>query len=703
MKGLPSREIAMEVLRNLRSRLRLVVGLGVAAVPGLGQEPPAGLLDELLNVKVEIATKRAQRQEEAPSIVSVVTRADIERYGWRELGEILRALPGFDFGNDGTALIGLAERGIWAHEGKALLLVDGVMVSPLHNDNINYPGSYPAELIDRVEVIRGPGSAVYGQFAGTAVIHIHTRAVTDPEGGRFVIQGTTLTAGNSGGGGYLAANGKFLNDVSVSFSAGFRTEPFSNQAYVDTLLTGASFDQTKGSTRRENSYITGAVRARGTEVHFVRHTFQAAQVDGGGTGITDPGIPGLPFGVLASGSRYIQGVKALHTFDLAENWALDASLEELQNTGGSIYPQSPGSSGVNHSGTERSRFTADLGLRWTLPFRANLLVGGGAIRDWERSVDLQNRGALRDPLDPTLRLAQQTLGTRFGYAQYTQSLRAGEVDFGLTAGARYETNHIGHAFAPRLGLTFVWSDFNAKLLYGEAFRAPTLFQTYSTFFAFRGYLKPEIIKSLELELGWRILPVLQGRVNFYRIRVTDAISSALDNYNYYIINSGENRSRGVEASLDLRAGDWGGFANISYTEPDGKGDPFFLSADGKSFLGLTPLKVNVGGFLRQGPIQVAPSLLYCSSRQTQTARSAQSGIGPNSLMPLIVETQASPARLLLNLTVGWKNLLGKDTEARFTGNNLTNTRFPVLQPYYGDHAPLPANDRRFTLDLVWRF
>lgn len=685
-----------------KSHFFMALGLGAASCLQ-AQQPPGGDLDELLNTRVEIATKRSQKMDEAPSIVSVVTRADIERYGWRELGEILKALPGFDFGNDGTALIGIAERGIWAHEGKALLLLDGVMVSPLHNDNINYPGSYPAELIDRVEIIRGPGSAVYGQFAGTAVIHIHTRAATDPEGGRFVLQGTSLGAGNSGGGAYLAANGQFLNGVAVSITAGFRTDPFSNRSYVDTLLTGNSFDQSKGNTRRENSYITGEVRALGTKLNFVRHTFQAAQVDGGGSGNRDPLIPGLPEGVLATGSRNIQGVKALRSFALAEDWALDASLEELQNGGGSIYPQSRGSSGVNHSGTERSRFTADLGLRWTLPFRAQLLIGGGVIRDWERSIDLQNRGALRDPSDPNLRLAQQTLNTQFGYGQYTQSFRAGELDLGLTAGARYETNDIGHAFAPRLGFTFVWSDFNAKLLYGEAFRSPTLFQTYSTFFAFRGYLKPEIIKSLELELGWRILPILHGRVNFYQIRVTDAISSALDNYDYYIINFGENRSRGVEASLDLRAGDWGGFANISYTEPDGQSDPFFLSDDQKSFLGLTPFKVNLGAFFRRGPIQVAPSLSYSSSRQTQTARSAQSGIGPNSLMPLLVETEAFPARLVLNLAVTWKNLLGKDTEARFTGNNLTNASYPVLQPYYGGHAPLPTNDRRFTLDLVWRF
>ena len=184
----------------------LAFALAAQEAPGLQTSPPDELA-RLLNTPVIIASRLQQSQEEAPSAVYVVTRTDIERYGWRELADILRVLPGFDFGNDGTALIGLSERGIWAHEGKVLLMVDGIQVSPLHNGNVNYYGSYPAELIERVEVIRGPGSALYGQFAGAAVINLITRGAEDPEGGRFALRTTTLGAGNVGGGGFLVANG----------------------------------------------------------------------------------------------------------------------------------------------------------------------------------------------------------------------------------------------------------------------------------------------------------------------------------------------------------------------------------------------------------------------------------------------------------------------------------------------------------------
>jgi len=380
-------------LTAFKTRIQWLLCLGLVSTSATGQEGPGGPLDELLNTKVEIATKRAQKVSEAPSIVSVVTRADIERYGWRELGEILRSLPGFDFGNDGTKLIGLAERGLWAHEGKALVMINGQTVSPLHNGNIGYYGAYPAELIERVEVIRGPGSAVYGQFAGTTVINMQTRSADSLEGGRFVLRATTLGGGDSGGGGYLAASGQFASGVGIAISAGVQADPFSRQPYIDTLLTGASFPQEKGNTRSRANYFSGEVRALGTKVMLLRTSFATAQVDGGGTGPLDPTVPSLPPGAIGSVSRVIQSLQVLRTFELAKGLFLDGKVESIENTGGSIYPQSVFSGTVNHSGMERTRFGTDLAFRWVpTSIPATLLLGGGIYQDSERSVDLQNRG-----------------------------------------------------------------------------------------------------------------------------------------------------------------------------------------------------------------------------------------------------------------------------------------------------------------------
>ncbi len=684
---------------SLASSRTILAGLGLAA--SLAAQSTPDDLESLLDIKVEIASRRSQQAKRAPSIVSVVTRAEIERYGWRDLSDILRSLPGFEFGHDGTKLVGLIERGIWAHEGKALIMVDGITISPLHNGNVNYLGSglIPGELIERVEVIRGPGSSVYGQFAGVAVINVITRRPQGLNGGRAVVRATTLGAGDSGQGIYFTSCAETREGVAMSLSGGFQTTPFSRKPYTDTFFTGKTFPQDKGNTRGESSYLTGQVSALGTTLSFVRIARQDAQVDENGTGPRDPEVAGLELGTLGTLGRTVQALKIRRSDAILPAWTVESWIEGIQNTGGALFPQSKTSSGVNHTGTERSRFTADVALRWTPSFPGVLLLGGGYQHDWERSVSLENKGAMWDLADPAKRLAQVTLQTTYGYMEYSHQLG----DFGVTAGARYQDDRLNHAFAPRFGVTYFLGDFNAKLLYQEAFREPTLFQTYSTFFSFRGVLKPELIRTTELELGWRITPTLSGQINLYRLAVTRAISFALDDYDFFIVNAGAMRAKGVEASLELKESDWGGFANIAYTLPEAGSDPFYLSGDQQHFLSAASFKLNAGAHVKLGAIQLAPSLHYISRREAQTPRSAQSGIPPWSLLPNVTESAPIPARVLIDLNVTWKDCLGPNTEARLGVQNITNVDHPVLQPYYGGHAPLPTYDRRVTADLVWRF
>jgi outer membrane cobalamin receptor len=677
----------------------MLVGLG--AMPLAGQEEVGTRsLEALLNTTVNIATRMSQREDQAPSIVSVVTRNDIERYGWRDLMDVLRSLPGFEFALDATGLVGLSERGIWAHEGKALVMVDGICVSPLHNGNLNYYGFLPAAMIDRVEVIRGPGSAVYGQFAGVAVINVLTRNPEAADGGRFAINGTSLGAGNNGAGGFLTASDHLGRDAFFSISVGYQSTPFSNRPFVAAFSTGDSFPQDKGNARRENTNITGELQALGTDIKFVRTDFQYSEVDGAGNGPLDPAVPGLAAGVPGSGDRVVEGIKAQHSFTLGRNLVLQASAEEIQNNMGVVYPESAVGDGVFTSGDTRSRFTGDLTLKWSPDPGSNLLLGGGTIQDWERSVTLQNQGGLRDPNQPGQVVPQITLDTHYVYGQFDQGLGP----FALTAGGRYESNSIGHAFAPRIGVTYGDGPFNGKLLYGQAFREPSIFQEYSTLYTFVGYVKPELIYSTELELGWHFSPNAVARVNLYRIAVTRCIEGALTSGGqYFISNNGQVHSKGLEARLDTRYEHWGAFGNLSITRPDGEVDPHYLASDGKNFLGVPCVKLNLGAFFVLGPVQIGPSLVYASARQAQTALSANSGDLPGTALPALAQSESLPARVLVNLAVTWNDWSGPGTTARVVVSNLGNADYPLIQPYYGGHPPLPANDRSFTAELGWRF
>lgn len=136
-------------------------------------------LEQLLEVNVSSASKFEQRAADAPSAVQVISREDIRRYGWRTLSEALNSLPGMYFVND-RAYDYLGARGFQIpgdYNTRFLLLIDGER----NNDNIyqqaltGSEGWLDMSVVERIEYIPGPGSAIYGSNAMFGVINVITR------------------------------------------------------------------------------------------------------------------------------------------------------------------------------------------------------------------------------------------------------------------------------------------------------------------------------------------------------------------------------------------------------------------------------------------------------------------------------------------------------------------------------------------------
>jgi outer membrane receptor protein involved in Fe transport len=124
--------------------------------------------------------------------------------------DILSLVPGFSFGNDVDAVVGADFRGLWAYEGKILLLIDGIPVNEGLYGTVQMGRHYSAALIKQVEIIRGPGSARYGGNAELAVLSVTTKAA-DQHGG-FASVRPEVASGRVGtsvdaGAGYTFANG----------------------------------------------------------------------------------------------------------------------------------------------------------------------------------------------------------------------------------------------------------------------------------------------------------------------------------------------------------------------------------------------------------------------------------------------------------------------------------------------------------------
>ena len=142
---------------------------------------------------VSIATGRSQSLQTAPAVASVITAEQIRDTGARDLIDILRLVPGFYLGRTANPFDPVvAVRGFSSSYNQTVLfMLDGVPQTELVlGDRRTTLGKIPLDLIDRVEVIRGPGSALYGADAYSAVVNIITRREV-PEQSQLVLGGGT--------------------------------------------------------------------------------------------------------------------------------------------------------------------------------------------------------------------------------------------------------------------------------------------------------------------------------------------------------------------------------------------------------------------------------------------------------------------------------------------------------------------------------
>lgn len=140
-------------------------------------------LDELQKVQISIGTvKETKTVNETPAIVTLITRQDIQNSGARDIIDVLRQVPGLDFGVDVQGSTGIIVRGIFSTEGKVLFMIDGVEMNETMYGTTIIGGRFPLDNIQQIEIIRGPGSAIYGGFAELCVINIVTQSGKEMNG-----------------------------------------------------------------------------------------------------------------------------------------------------------------------------------------------------------------------------------------------------------------------------------------------------------------------------------------------------------------------------------------------------------------------------------------------------------------------------------------------------------------------------------------
>jgi outer membrane cobalamin receptor len=160
-------------------------GLSILTLPATalaGTDPYALSLEQLMNIPVMISSRKALSQRETPSSVSVITAEEIRNSGARDLIDVLRQVPGFDFRVSVNNGLAIGMRGQIGSDGRVLMLVDGIDVNEHRYGSAIIGQGFPIEQIARIEIIRGSALALYGGTALLGVINIISKSAEELNG-----------------------------------------------------------------------------------------------------------------------------------------------------------------------------------------------------------------------------------------------------------------------------------------------------------------------------------------------------------------------------------------------------------------------------------------------------------------------------------------------------------------------------------------
>ena len=514
-----------------------------AAEP-IPSRPPANLmemsLDELLTVKVQTVTSAAKYEQPtalAPASVTIVTDRDIQLNGYRNLAEVLGSVRGFystyDRNYHYLGIRGFNRPG--DYNSRVLLLIDGHRVNDVVFDGapIGNDGYLDVDLIDRIEVVRGPGSAVYGSSALFGVVNVITRRGRDLNGAEAAFTAGALDTyqGRFSFGRQLTNGVEFLLSGTVRETAG---QPRLNFPGAGTAvgLDGESGRSLFGKLGFAGVELTGGFESRTKQIPTASY----------GTDFNTPGT-------ATRDDRGFADLKYARRWEAPGADLLARVYYDYDRYRGTyIY------SGVrNVDPAQGQRWGAELQVSKDLWERHKLSAG----LDFRRSFQIQQENYTETPF--ALNLSDQRQSTVI--SPYVTSEWELRTNLHFHAGARldyYDQNT--HSANPRLGL--VWQPASAtvlKALYGTAFRAPNAYELYYT----DGYLtqkpavnlRPETVDTYELVWEQSLGRRWQFSTSGYFYRINNAIRQDPDPADGLLMyrNAGRDTGRGLETELAYKA------------------------------------------------------------------------------------------------------------------------------------------------------
>lgn len=653
-----------------------------AAPAAEAQEAPAapaeseGTVEESMGddaeVHSQVASFATTRLQSSPAVVTALTAEELRGMGARDLLDVLLMVPGFFFGVDVQGAVGPGFRGLWGAEGKVLLIIDGKEMNEQLYSTMQLGNEFPIELIERVEVVRGPGSVIYGGNAELAVINVITRGIQGSSD--LLVGGTYGEYQTSNGRRSLSVSGRMVFEsvpgLSAFASASLGQGQRSDGVFED--FAGSSADM-GGNTQLNPTMVQAGVGYRDLQLSALYHRYATTAIATYDEALSSP----VPVDFESFHAELSDRFRPSDRLEIIPRLNLTLQESYRDTNQGSDY----------YYDKQVQRLRGRVLARWSALDMLQLTGGADVIFD---------QAWLKGPAG----IGQQT-SFPGGASQVSYLNMAGFIEaysenplVTVVAGARYE-NHsaFGDSFVPRLVLLRSFGPFSAKALFSRAFRAPGIENI-----SLGDRVRPERTTVFELEGSLRLGGSQWVSVNAFDAGLEDPIIYSYDpesNAEQYR-NLGRLGSRGVEVDYHIR-GRWGRAAlSYSFYTPSGQNDveDYLVPGRTDSFTGLPTHKASLTGSVKVLPwLSVSPTAVLIGERY---AVGAPDEAGSS-------EVRTLPAQLLLNLFVRAEDVGTPGLEVGAGVFNLLGTDFRIAQPYNGGHAPLPIMPREFLVRISYLF
>jgi len=461
----------------------------------------------------EIATKTKLNIDDTPSFVTVLHSDKLQKLGIENIFEALNLVPGVELKKELTGVPVIIFRGV-TQKSEVKLMIDGVTINNSYRGSIYYFLDFPIEIIDRIEVIRGAGSVLYGSGAISGVINIITKS-SEKSAKNLIF--TNISDSKNGIGALVSTN---IANFKLSLDTYY-------QKSDKTIFIGKNISGQTGDTDRHlKDYSVGINLSDDYFTFLGRIKKSNIGTAYGFLGVLDTNLNNynVQNDSIFTQLSYKNNLNKDNKITLLSGFHAYKQCANIQHLKPAIF---------NTNYKEKS-FYSEMNLFSTSITNNELLAG----LKYESSETVTSEWFFDTvPYTP---ISDSTL-SRETYSFYLNDKYSISPNFDLSAGFRYDNySDFGNSYSPNIGLVYRVSEkIKLKALYSNAFRAPSWIELTSN-----ANLQAESSDSIETGVVFKHYQNNVIRVNFYASKINHMITKNPATKKY--IQNSENNFLGTE-------------------------------------------------------------------------------------------------------------------------------------------------------------